>query len=266
MGVAYLGIGFGGASVPLISHALTQHMSWQTALKVLGIGIVAVVLPMAFFVKEPAPATAAANSAKSGGAKTLGASNGAFKTVTFYLLMAGSMCSIAAVSGTQQNLKLFLSLDLHYDQSDAARILSLVLACSIIGRLLMGWLGDRFPKKYVMLLIYLLVAGAIPFLFAGRSQTAVYVFAVIFGIGLGGDYMIIPLMTAELFGVQALGRLLVVILTADGVAEAVAPWWLAQMRDASGSYGNGFATLIGAALLGAAAITMLPKRGSEQLR
>ena len=41
MGVAYLGIGFGGAAVPLISHALIQHMAWQDALKVLGVGIVA---------------------------------------------------------------------------------------------------------------------------------------------------------------------------------------------------------------------------------
>ena len=35
--------------------------------------------------------------------------------------------------------------------------------------------------------------------------------------------MIIPLMAAELFGVKVLGRLLGVVLTADGVAEAVAP-------------------------------------------
>jgi MFS family permease len=257
MGIAYLGIGLGGAAVPLISHALTQHMSWQAALKVLGAGMVAVALPMAFFVKEPVEAPAV--SSTPNGTKT-----GAFKTLAFYLLIAGSMCSIAAVSGTQQNLKLFLSLDLHYTQGATGRILSLVLAFSIVGRLLMGWLADRFPKKYVMLLIYLLVAGAIPFLFAGKTESAIYVFAVIFGIGLGGDYMIIPLMTAELFGLQAMGRLLGVILTADGVAEAVAPWWLARLRDASGSYVNGFVTLIGAAVWGAVAIVMLPKRGSAQ--
>ena len=75
------------------------------------------------------------------------------------------MCSIAAVSGTQQNLKLFLSLDRHFSQGDAARVLSLVLSFSIVGRLLMGWLADRFSKKYVMLLTYLLVAAGIPFLF-----------------------------------------------------------------------------------------------------
>ncbi len=63
----------------------------------------------------------------------------------------GSMCSIAAVGGTNQHLKLFLSLDRGYSQGDAARIISLVLACSIVGRLLMGWLADRMPKKFVML-------------------------------------------------------------------------------------------------------------------
>lgn len=46
-----------------------------------------------------------------------------------------------------------------------------------------------------------------------------YASAAVFGVGLGGDYMIIPLMTAEIFGMQILGRLLGVILTAGGIAE-----------------------------------------------
>src|ERR1700731_2184165 len=47
----------------------------------------------------------------------------------------------------------------------------------------------------------------------------------IFGIGLGGDYMINTLMTAEIFGIDILGRLLGLILTAGGIAEAAAPWF-----------------------------------------
>ena len=81
----------------------------------------------------------------------------------------GSMCSIAAVGGANQHLKLFLSLDQGYTQAEAARFISLVLAFSIAGRLLMGWLADRMPKKRVMLLIYLLVAAAIPLLFFASS-------------------------------------------------------------------------------------------------
>jgi sugar phosphate permease len=254
MGFAYLGIGIGGAVVQLVSHALVQNFGWHAALRILGIAIIALALPMAFFSKEPQRRSASATIANSAQAKT------AFKTPAFYLLALGSMCSVAAITGTQNNLKLFLSFDRHYPQAEAARILSLVLTFSIIGRLLMGWLADRCTKKYVMLLIYLLVAIAIPILFFVEAPRAVYLFAVIFGIALGGDYMIVPLMTAEIFGVQILGRLMGVILTADGVAEAVSPWVVGHLRDSTGSYSKGFLLLIGMALLGAAGVALLPRR------
>ena len=254
MGIAYLGIGLGGAVVPLISHTLVQHFGWQTALRALGVLIIVIAFPMAFFLKEPSFELDKRRLDKPPSMKA------AFKGLPFYLLALGSMCSIAAVSGTQQNLKLFLSLDQHYPQSESAKILSLVLAFSIVGRLLMGWLADRVAKKYVMLLIYLLVALAIPFLFFAEARTAVFIFAVIFGIGLGGDYMIIPLMTAEIFDLRMLGRLMGLIVTVDGVAEAVSPWLIGRLRDVTGSYRSGFLVLIGMALLGALAVTALPRK------
>jgi MFS family permease len=217
--------------------------------------IILVSFPLAFFVKEvPSPLTS--EWKVSGSVEVMGA----FKSLPFYLLTFGSMCSIAAVSGTQQNLKLFLSLDRHFSQGDAARVLSLVLSFSIVGRLLMGWLADRFSKKYVMLLTYLLVAAGIPFLFLSHSQAVLYAAAAVFGIGLGGDYMIIPLMTAEIFGMQVLGRLLGVILTAGGIAEAVSPWLTGRLRDATGNYSEGCFVLVGIALLGATVVAGLPQR------
>ncbi len=258
MGIAYLGIGLGGAAVPWVSHLLVQHFGWQAALNILGIIIVVIAFPMAFFVKESPDAVAQREVVCTRSPQKL--LSGAFKTPAFYLVALGSMCSIAAVSGIQQNLKLFLSLDRHYSQGDTTRVISLILACSIIGRLLMGWLADLMPKKYVMLIIYVLVAAAIPFLFTGGGLNTLYIFAFIFGIALGGDYMIIPLMTAEIFSMEILGRLLGVILTADGVAEAVSPWWVSHLRDSTGTYATGFVVLIGIALLGATAVAMLPRR------
>jgi MFS family permease len=254
MGFAYLGIGIGGAAVPWISHALVQHFGWQAALRILGFSIVAVSLPMALLVKEPPKIKTADGIGKSSGLKA------AFKQASFYLLTLGSMCSIAAVSGTQQNLKLFLSLDRHFTQRDAAAVLSTVLAFSIAGRLLMGWLADLFSTKYVMLLTYLLVAAGIPLLFLGTSRLVLYVSAAIFGIGLGGDYMIIPLMTAEIFGIEILGRLLGVILTAGGIADGAAPWLTGRLRDATGSYTESCFVLVGIALLGGLAVLGLPSR------
>ena len=286
MGIAYLGIGIGGAAVPLLSHWLTDLLGWRGSLQAVGVLIVLIALPMAFFVREAPAGTRSAglsrlrsgkNPPTSGearrsaeGAEAAGPRNPrdpervALRTIlgtpAFYLLALGSMCSIAAVGGTNQHLKLFLSLDRGYSQGDAAQVISLVLAVSIAGRLLMGWLADRMPRKHVMLIIYLLVAAAIPLLLVRTSTWSMYAFAVIFGLGLGGEYLIIPLMAGELFGIGVLGRVMGIVLTADGVAEATAPMLVGKLRDGLGSYDVGFLVLVGAALVGAAAIALLPQR------
>jgi MFS family permease len=215
-------------------------------------------LPMVLLVKE-APAGGAAKHTL----EPLAPIGGVFQKGAFYLLAIGSMCSIGAVGGTNQHLKLYLSRDQNYSQGDTANIISLILAFSIVGRLLMGWLADHWPKKYVMLLIYLLVASAIPLLFFASSPAAMYLFAAIFGLGLGGEYLIIPLIAAELFGVKVLGRLMGVLVTADGVAEALVPFGIADLRDRLGNYRVGFAVLIAIALLGALAVAFLPRKRLE---
>jgi MFS family permease len=261
MGFAYLGIGIGGAVVPWISYWLVEAWGWRGALGALGALVVILAGPMAFFMREaPKPEESQPGAPRA----TLAPLGVVLRSRAFYLLALGSMCSIAAVGGTNQHLKLFFSLDKGYGQADAARVISLVLSCSIIGRLLMGWLADRAPKKRVMLLIYLLVATAIPMLFAASSRSAMYLFAVTFGIGLGGEYLIIPLMAAELFGVGVLGRVMGIVVTADGVAEAVSPMIVGYLRDTMGSYRVGFTALVAVALLGAAAIALLPGRAAAQ--
>ena len=260
MGIAYLGIGVGGAIVPLLTAWMTAHVGWRMSLQLLGALIVLIALPLAYFVRENPgddPGGAPLKPSRNENASI----SAILRTPAFYLLAIGSMCSIAAVGGTNQHLKLFLSLDRGYSQADAAAIISLVLTISIVGRLLMGWLADRMPRKHVMLLIYVLVAAAIPLLMARAAPGAasMYAFAAVFGLGLGGEYLIIPLMAGELFGIGVLGRVMGIVLTADGVAEATAPMLVGYMRDRTGSYNTGFFLLVAIALVGAAAIALLPR-------
>jgi MFS family permease len=253
MGIAYLGIGVGGALVPLLAGALTQGWGWRGALRILGLLMIAVSLPAAYFVREPARAGSSSAASPTQSLTMI------LSRPAFYFLMLGSMASIGAVGGTIQNLALYLSLDRKLPQADIDTTLSLILAGSVIGRLTMGWLADRWAKKHVMFLVYSIVAISIPLLVYAPSTATLKVCAFLFGIGLGGDYMIIPLMAAELYGLTILGRVMGIVLTADSVSESLVPMLVASMRDVNGSYTSGFLVLVALAALGAAAVAFLPR-------
>jgi MFS-type transporter involved in bile tolerance (Atg22 family) len=67
-------------------------------------------------------------------------------------------------------------------------------------------------------------------------------------------------MAAELFGVKVLGRVMGLILTFDGLAEAYSPMLVAWLRDTGGSYANGFASLIVLGAIGFIAIAFLKRQ------
>lgn len=254
MGFAYLGIGLGGAITVQLAGWLTDKFGWQTSLFCLGVLMAVAALPLTLIVNDRSEEFGQKSEVP---AVPLGE---ILRSKSFYLLAIGSLCSIGAVGATNQHLKLFLASDNGFSENRAKNVISLVLLTSNVGRILMGWLADRFPKKHVMILIYLLVACGIPLLFFIQAPGAIYLFAIIFGIGMGGDYMIIPLMAAELFGVRIMGRVMGLIIVVDGLAEAWVPKLVGRLRDQNPNYAKGFALMIGLALLGALAVSFLPRK------
>jgi len=115
-----------------------------------------------------------------------------------------------------------------------------------------------------MIFVYMVVASAIPLLLVPDFPGRIYLFAVVFGIGLGGDYMIIPLMAGDLFGVKVLGRVMGIVLVADGIAESLSPMMVGALYGKlAGGYTLGFSVLILIALFGAVMISLLPKKMKE---
>ena len=254
MGIAYLGIGTGFTIVPQLVAWLEKNLGWNMALVALGIIIVLVSVPLALFVKDsPSKKDVTVKPEPAVPIKTI------LRNPWFYILAIGSMCSIGAVGGVNQHLKLYMK-DLAMEEAAIANIISLVAFMSLGGRVIMGWLADIFTRKYVMILIYLLVGGSIPLLLMPEFPGRLYIFAVVFGLGLGGDYMIIPLMAGDLFGVRTLGRVMGIVLVADGIAEATMPMLVGDLFDKFGNYKSGFIILIGLALIGTFVISWLPKR------
>jgi MFS family permease len=134
-----------------------------------------------------------------------------------------------------------------------------ILLISNAGRLAIGFLADRFSKKPVMVLTYSLVAASILFLLRITPLKTPYLFVILFGIGMGADYMMIPLVAAEQFGLATLGRTMAILLPTDTVGQACIPYLVAELRQRFGEYDRALLLSFGLAFAGAVAIALIPR-------
>jgi len=187
------------------------------------------------------------------------------KQPAFWLLVIGSCCSIGSIGSINQHMKLVFKEQGFTGQAQLDDLFSNATLCilfsSIGGRLFMGWLADRFSKKVVMTSTYVLVAATIPLMFLVKPETPsmVYVFAILFGFGMGADYMLIPLMAAEQFGVNTLARAMAIILPTDTIGQTWFPYAVSMLHEHFGSYVLPLQTVFVMSFIGAVAVALLPK-------
>jgi MFS family permease len=275
MALVYLGVGvFGGLSAILVAKPLTEAFGFQSALMMIG-GLMLLAWPIVFFLMkdrpsdlgqspdgDPTPTQDARLPPKSFGYL--------LRQRAFWLLLIGSACSIGAIGSINQHMKLVFQdqgfRNQHLLNEMFANATLCILFSSIGGRLATGYLADRFNKKVVMTATYVLVAITIPLLFLVRPESPemMYVFAVLFGFGMGADYMLIPLMAAEQFGVNTLARAMAIILPTDTIGQTWLPYLVATLRESAGSYTMPLQTVFVLSFIGAVAILLLPKPSREQ--
>ena len=264
MGYAYLGLGFGGAVSPLLVHWLIESFGWRKAFEVIGAVIVAALLPVGIWVTRSAPRDlglwpdgVALNLAptEAAGAPSRTARQ-AVGTVNFWLLLLGSTLVIGVIGTVISHFILFLK-DEGYSSAWASRALSVLLFSSLAGRVIVGYFADRFTRKNVMALFYLTLALAVPLLFLHHQVRAVIGFAILFGFAMGADYLLIPLVAADCFGLSALGKILALIIMADSLGQTFGPVMAGRIFDTRHSYDLAWLIITVAGTLGAAAVFLI---------
>lgn len=274
MAATYLGVGvFGGLVVKYFAAPITAATNFQDALFWTGCAVL-LVLPIAFFVLKDKPSDIGQHpdgipvtkSEEPPPSRSIG---DLLNKPAFWFLMVGSLCSIGSIGSINFHMKLVFKEQGFTDQKVLDGIFGtanmLILFSSIGGRIVMGYLADKFNKKYVMVTTYFLVASTIPLLFLVRPETPeyIYIFAILFGFGMGADYMLIPLMAAEQFGVNSLARAMAIILPADTIGQTWFPYLVSHIRESAGTYNVALNIVFAMAALGAAAIFMLPSHGKK---
>lgn len=268
MGYAYLGLGLGGVAAPLLVNFLAESLGWRRGLELLGTLILLVLFPLGIWVTRSSPeefgvkleefGEAALPPEKS--AVSIATSAGvsqAVRSTAFWLILAGSTSAIGAIGAVIQHFILFLK-DSGYSATTASKYSTILLAASLGGRVIVGYLADRFRKAYLMAFFYFLIGVSVFLLANPHSSVVLWTFAIVFGFSMGADYMLIPLVTSECFGTGSLGKLLALIIMGYSIGQWAAPWFVGKIFDTRHSYELGWKIIAILGVVGAAAIYAVP--------
>jgi MFS family permease len=258
MGITYFGLGSGGFIAPTLINYLIRAYGWRAAIEIIGILTVVVLFPVGIWITRSAPAEmglfpdGCADVSHKASASSFVTAD-AVRTANFWYILIGSTLVIGGIGAVIQHFILFLK-DLGYSTQTASRFLSILLACSLCGRIVVGYLVDRYTKKNTMAFFYLLIGLLTLLLGVSHHAAAIWTFAIVFGFSMGADYMLIPLVTAECFGTEALGKVLALIIMGYSLGQWGAPWMIGKLFDAQHSYALGWKIMAAAGIIGAAAV------------
>jgi len=118
-----------------------------------------------------------------------------------------------------------------------ATVISLYSSVSIGGKLLLGWINDRFGV--VVSTTYACVLFGLSFVFLllpGQSAVPLYAMALVFGLGNAIGTVTPPLITAQVFGKEQYSRAYGVANSFSQVGLSLGSLAVASVYDAAGSY------------------------------
>jgi len=157
-----------------------------------------------------------------------------------------------AIGGTFHHLVAFLE-GLRYSPQSATLVVSIVLGMAAVGKAAMGALGDRIGGKNALAIGFVMIAGGVVILLnAGRAAMLV-LWLIVVGIAGAAPVALVPMVTAETFGLKRFGTLFGWLGTVVTVGLFIGPLLVGWLTDVTGSYTTPFEVCALIALLGATA-------------
>jgi MFS family permease len=253
LGVTSSGIGLGSFVMPPLAQAVIGAAGWRQAYMVLGIVVFLVPLPLVALLLRDAPA-----ALKPAPHERTHSSGDALRTRAFWQMVVQFFVVSACVNGAMAHLSALLT-DRGTSAQAAAFAISVFGASAFVGRIMTGYLVDRFFAPYVMVALFGGAAVALLLLAGGATGMLSSLAAVLMGFGVGAEADVMPYLVSRYFGLKALGELFGYIFSAYTLGVATGPVLMGAGFDSTGSY-KAPLTGLAIALIGATAATLtLPR-------
>jgi MFS family permease len=139
--------------------------------------------------------------------------------------------------------------DLGYGAARGAEMLSLMLACGIVSRLVSGWICDHIGGLRTLLLGSALQGLALLLFLPFDGLVSLYLVSALFGLFQGGIVPSYAIIVREYFPPAEAGARVGTVLMATLFGMALGGWMSGKVFDLTGSYEAAFVNGIGWNLL-----------------
>lgn len=254
IGIALVGTSLGGIVFPQVGTWLIGNFGWRKAMMLEAVFPVILLILVLFVIRNSPkdkgmlalgvkPQTAEEIAEGKPDVEATGLSYPeALKTRTFWALAFAAMTTFYSILGAQAHLFLHLR-DLEFSPQVASTGISLLFGMALFGKFGFGYLADKVQHKKVFYgNLAVMLAGAI--LLATVRVDLFWISVVLFGLGWGGLYTMLQLLTVECFGLRATGKILGTITVLDAIGGGLGIWLTGLLYDTTGSYQVPFTVLV----------------------
>ena len=248
LGIAAAGTGCGTMVLPPIAAALIQYYGWRWTNIIFGLAAGIVLLGCAIAVKSPPIARSTSPTGRS--------LRSVFRSREFILLYISWVLATTALFVPFVFLPAF-ARDHGASEVAAAALVSVIGGASIVGRLVLGPIGDRLGVLPLFKITVLMMAISYAIWLFSFSYGHLIIFAMVLGIGYGSRISAVPGVLIEYFGLQNVGTVLGVFFTASGLSALFGPLLAGLAVDLTASYSGGIIFALATGFLGFIAIASL---------
>jgi MFS family permease len=255
-GLVLTGIGLGTLVMTPVSNWLISIFDWRTSFMVVG-GVVLIIgiIAAQFLRRDPAskglvPYGKNQEEEQQSAEAIQGLSfKQAAGTRQFWMVSVSFFCLGYCIFAVNIHLVPHIT-DLGISATTAANVLAAAGGAQTLGGIVLGGAADRIGNRLVLVISFILISAGMLWLVLFNNISMFYLFAVVYGLGVGGGGTMEPTVIAELFGIKSHGLILGVTSFIFTVGGAIGPFVTGYIFDINGSYHLAFLICAAAGVVG----------------
>ena len=249
MAIGGIGEAIGMATFPIIALALISNTDWRNAWVVLALVILVIMVPIVLFVRrspesvgllpdgKPAPQLKeqTADAQASTAQETDFSLSEALHTRTFWLLLFATS-ALPLISTGLAFHQISLLTNKGMQPGVATAVFSIIGPLQLLGAFIAGFMADRFPNRYLLVIGQVLLGMAMVWTFLITSAWQAFIYGAILGLSMGFIMNVTAVIWPNYYGRLHLGSIRGVSMASTVAFAALGPLPFGLVYDITGGY------------------------------